>query len=106
MASGMIRRTKFKPEGLTYPAHWDVSPTWKHGRTLLESRLFDFQVKGERGWFTFNRHVLNTKTGSEWLDGFAQHPYGGFVSFAVDRITRVRKHVEPRKPGNATPNDR
>lgn len=92
----MTRRKRYRPKGPLFPEHWDVEPTWKHGRTILESRKHDFQVKGERGWFTFDRIVHNTKTDTWWVDGFAQHPYGGFVSYRPDRVTRVRKHVDTK----------
>lgn len=93
---GMVRRKKYRPKGPLYPEHWEVATSWKHGRTVLESRQHDIQIKGERGWFTFDRVVKNTRTGSEWVDCFYQHPYGGFASYSLDRVTRVRKHVDTK----------
>ena len=92
------------PEGWVIENHFTLSPQV----TLYSGDKC--RVKGERGVFTFKRHVVNTKFNpiSEWVD-----VYGGsygreqYRSLPVERIKhipkrRTKKKSPTKKPGTST----
>jgi hypothetical protein len=81
-----------------WPEHWQVSFAWPFMGHVLESRRSEFTIESDDDpqWYTFERYVYNTKTKTDWVDGFAHKPYGAFVSFRPDDISKVRaKRVPP-----------
>lgn len=96
----MSRKKKVAESAPALPsptAHWITSEEIViHGRHVV--RGSELSIKGERGRFNFIKHVLNPKTGSEWVD-----VVGGAVgyrtmrSFSIDRIRRVHNKAKTRE---------
>jgi Na+-transporting NADH:ubiquinone oxidoreductase subunit NqrF len=77
-------------------AHWITSSEIViHGRHVKQGS--ELSIKGERGRFNFIKHVLNPKTGSEWVDvvGGAAG-YKTLRSFHVDKIRRVHSKAKTK----------
>jgi hypothetical protein len=55
------------------------------GQVLTPGR--GLRIRGQRGTFTFLRHVANTSTGTEWLD--VRDGNGAMRAFRVEQVTRV-----------------
>jgi hypothetical protein len=50
----------------TYPAAWVVQTTARlNGQTVTPGQMLS--ISGERGRFRFEKHVLNTANGAEWI---------------------------------------
>jgi hypothetical protein len=77
-------------------AHWITSQEVViHGRHVVSGS--ELSIKGERGRFNFIRHVINPKTGSEWVDVVGgPSGYKTLRSFHVDKIRRVHNKVKTR----------
>jgi len=77
-------------------AHWITSSEIViHGRHVKQGS--ELSIKGERGRFNFIKHVLNPKTGSEWVDVVGGPAgYKTLRSFHVDKIRRVHNKVKTR----------
>jgi len=68
------------------PAAWHVAEVARvRGQVLTPGR--GLRIRGERGTFTFLRHVTNTATGAEWID--VRDGNGAMRAFYADRVTRV-----------------
>lgn len=60
----------------------------------------EVKIRGERGTrFKFDSYVVNTKTGSEWVDCFETHrgQSGCYRSFKIEQIKRI-----PRRRSSGT----
>ncbi|MGH7238831.1 MAG: DUF7246 family protein [Candidatus Saccharimonadales bacterium] len=97
----MGRRHKYKrPQ---WPEWWTVEFTWEWKGRTLESRKHMFRIKGERAWYIFDRHVVNTRIDKEWIDCFSTKPNGSFHAVRSEVIREV-KVLDPRLIAkNATP---
>lgn len=80
----------------TVPASWHVAEVARvRGQVLTPGR--GLRIRGQRGTFTFLRHVVNTDTGGEWLD--VRDANGAMRAFRVDAVTRVlRASTTARRP--------
>ena len=78
-------------------AHWITSEEiMLHGRHVI--RGSELSIKGERGRFNFIKHVLNPKTGSEWIDVVGGPTgYKTMRSFHIDKIRRVHNKVKTKE---------
>lgn len=68
------------------PACWHVAEVARvRGQVLTPGR--GLRIRGERGTFTFLRHVRNVETGGEWLD--VRDGNGAMRAFRAERVSRV-----------------
>lgn len=92
MTETMTKRAPNKETQL-YPPWWEIKHEWewtsRTGEKLtLVSREWEFRVAS--AWYTFDRFVCNHQNGKVWVDGFAQPPYGAFVSYYPAKIDDAR----------------
>lgn len=92
----MIRRKRTKND-TPWPAHWEVA--FEHDGMV--SRESEFQIRGSREWYLFDRFVVNLQTEKSWVDGFRQKPYDCFMSIHPELVTKTRKR---RPVANGTEN--
>lgn len=70
----------------TTPPAWEVADAVRlRGRDIRPGMIL--RITGERGTFTFTRHVVNTATGAEWID--TRDAGGGWRSFRPERVRSV-----------------
>lgn len=75
------------------PSHWLLSHTVKvRGRNLTPGR--EVSIVGLRGRFRFVRHVVNTRTNTDWLDFVDAN--GQTRSFYASRVRRVHTKATMR----------
>ena len=96
----MGRRKKLVDQTPAVPsptAHWITSEEIVlHGRHVV--RGSELSIRGERGRFNFIKHVLNPKTGSEWIDVVGGPTgYKTMRSFHIDKIRRVHNKVKTKE---------
>lgn len=78
--------------------NWSVAYALKiNGRHVAPGT--ELRIAGERGRWTFERHVTHTVRGVEWLD--VRDRDGALRSFYVDRVSRV--HVARKARPAARP---
>ena len=92
---------------LVRPDHWDISDTLeieRNGSTILLEVDTVIGISGERGGrFRFKEHVMDTKTGNEWITVCGGTAQGTpretimFRSFRPERITRTYRPIRRRK---------
>lgn len=87
----MSRRSTYEP---TLVPDWYVQDEFKVSPRRTAVLGSHIKIKGERGWFTFVRHVLNLSNGAEWVDCI-HLTNKSMHSFRPDRVTRMR--VQRRK---------
>jgi len=91
MTQNLKRQTRRVRNDTPWPAHWEVSFTYTHGKTVLESRKHEVALKGHPNvWYVFDRHVINPAIGKEWIDALALKPFGAFTAFRPEMIVKVR----------------
>ena len=90
----MARLVRKAKNAQPHPEHWVISYEFQIvGRMKLVPGR-EFRVSGERGRFIYKRHVLNTKTGMEWIDATSANPKKrASRSFALERVTRVHRKI-------------
>lgn len=104
----MQRRTKRVSNATPWPKHWEVVQEWDVPASIklprgndrhLVSRGHEVALKGAPStWLLFDRYVYNPANDKEWIDAFVQGHYAGFTAFRPDRIIKVRRRVQSRKP--------
>lgn len=79
-----------KPVEIKYNPNWIVSFEYKHNKDILVKGT-EIKFKYQRGIYRFEKHVINTKTNSEWIDCIG---FDGYRSFSVDDLKGI---IKPRK---------
>lgn len=75
------------------PAHWEVAEAIRLRNREVRPGVV-LKIAGERGTFRFEQHVLNTRTGTEWIT--VRDANGGWRSFRPERVRSI-----PRRQGRA-----
>ena len=80
----------------TYPDSWIVATTTVlNGRTVTPGH--ELSITGERGRFRFQKHVINTANGAEWISVIGG-PAGctAFRDFRPGRVRTVHRERTSR----------
>jgi hypothetical protein len=82
---------------MVYPGHWVVQT-----ETVINNRNVrpgtQLSIRGERGRFRFEKHVLNLRTGAEWISVIGG-PEGAPMcrDFRPDRVRKVHRLEKPAR---------
>ena len=77
-----------------WPDHWTVRFSWESPFGMMHNKLQEFQVQGDRTWYTFIKHVHNRVNDRCWIDAVCET---GFRAFYPEKVVRIRD----RKSDNA-----
>ncbi len=70
-----------------WPDHWTVRFSWDSPFGLIHNKKHEFQVKGDRTWYTFLKHVHNRVNDKTWIDAVCET---GFFSCYPEKVVRIR----------------
>lgn len=74
--------------------NWVITTHWTGPTGRLCVPGAEISIKGERGRFKFVRHVLNKKSGAEWIDVIGKDRTR---SFRPDRLKTVHRLLKLRQ---------
>ena len=81
-----------KPVVIAYNPNWVVKFEYKHNRDLILPGT-QIKIKYERGTYKFEKYVINSATGKEWIDVIG---FDGYRSFSVDKLKGIIKPKRKR----------
>lgn len=88
---------KKKEQTPNVPEGWVVSTQYQHNGRWLRPGT-EFSVHGVKGRCRFIRHVRNTNTETEWVEGFSTDKQ--FRAFYPERIKTVHHTTRTRENNN------
>ena len=78
---------------IQYNPNWTIWYEYQHGKDIIVPGT-PLKIKYERGIYKFEKHVVNSKTKTEWIDVIGPD---GYRSFYPERLKGIIKPKRKRK---------